>query len=292
LKLNSLLAGTLALVLITGLGAPAFAGEVIEEPGGETITFEFGFLVTDFDFEGGLTSTQEVEDDIVIPITIAFDADMPDQSSADDFGVYLYDKASINLADFLDAFFGDDSLALTTEGDFIFESSSPFSGEIEIVNDLASASDQYTVANLFVGESLENPDFDESVLFGIQLHDFDGMVFGDDSLPLTPLNLADFEANSAIIVILPDEEIPLGQSISSIEDLALIEEIDPIIIEGEIIYFINPIDTTPIGGELLPIDSAALLLAGAQTNALWIMSALAVIGSVAFGALYITSKKN
>jgi len=48
----------------------------------------------------------------------------------------------------------------------------------------------------------------------------------------------------------------------------------------------------PVGGELLPIDSTALLLAGAQTNAVWILSALAVIGSIAFGALYITSKKN
>ena len=47
-----------------------------------------------------------------------------------------------------------------------------------------------------------------------------------------------------------------------------------------------------VGGEFLPIDSTALLLAGAQTNAVWLMSALAVIGSVAFGALYITSKKN
>jgi len=47
-----------------------------------------------------------------------------------------------------------------------------------------------------------------------------------------------------------------------------------------------------VGGEFLPIDSTALLLAGAQTNAVWIMSALAVIGSVAFGALYLTLKKN
>ncbi len=47
-----------------------------------------------------------------------------------------------------------------------------------------------------------------------------------------------------------------------------------------------------VGGELLPIDSTALLVAGAQTNAVWIMSALAVIGSIAFGALYLTSKKN
>ncbi len=47
-----------------------------------------------------------------------------------------------------------------------------------------------------------------------------------------------------------------------------------------------------VGGESLSIDSTALILAGAQTNAVWIMSALALVGSVAFGALYITSKKN
>ncbi len=47
-----------------------------------------------------------------------------------------------------------------------------------------------------------------------------------------------------------------------------------------------------VGGEFLPMDNTALLLAGAQTNAVWIMSALAVIGSVAFGALYLTTKRN
>jgi len=51
------------------------------------------------------------------------------------------------------------------------------------------------------------------------------------------------------------------------------------------------VDDEVVGGEFLPIDTTALLLAGAQTNAVWIMSALAVIGSIAFGALYITSKK-
>ena len=47
-----------------------------------------------------------------------------------------------------------------------------------------------------------------------------------------------------------------------------------------------------VGGSTMSIDTTALILAGAQTNAVWLMSALAVIGSVAFGALYITSKKN
>ncbi len=62
-------------------------------------------------------------------------------------------------------------------------------------------------------------------------------------------------------------------------------------------YGIDEITFSPetcvvVGGELLPIDSTALLLAGTQTNAVWILSALVVIGSIAFGALYITSKKN
>ena len=47
-----------------------------------------------------------------------------------------------------------------------------------------------------------------------------------------------------------------------------------------------------VGGELLPINTTALLVAGAQTNAVWIISALAVIGSVAFGALYLKTRRN
>jgi len=45
-----------------------------------------------------------------------------------------------------------------------------------------------------------------------------------------------------------------------------------------------------VGGKFLPIDTTALLLSGAQINAAWIMSALVVIGSIAFGALYITTR--
>lgn len=47
-----------------------------------------------------------------------------------------------------------------------------------------------------------------------------------------------------------------------------------------------------VGGELLPIDATALLVAGAQTNAVWMLSALAVIGSLAFGALYLKTKRD
>jgi hypothetical protein len=51
-------------------------------------------------------------------------------------------------------------------------------------------------------------------------------------------------------------------------------------------------DLMKVGGLPMVIDTTALLLAGAQTNLVWIMSALAVIGTVTFGVLYITAKKN
>jgi hypothetical protein len=47
-----------------------------------------------------------------------------------------------------------------------------------------------------------------------------------------------------------------------------------------------------VGGEFLPIDATALLVAGAQTNAVWILSALAGIVSVAFATLYIKTKRD
>lgn len=54
----------------------------------------------------------------------------------------------------------------------------------------------------------------------------------------------------------------------------------------------NPCTNCIVGGELLPIDTTALLVAGAQTSAIWILSALTVIGSVAFGTLYFKTKRD
>ena len=47
-----------------------------------------------------------------------------------------------------------------------------------------------------------------------------------------------------------------------------------------------------VGGQYLPIDATTLLVAGVQANAIWILSALAVIGSVAFGTLFITTRRS
>jgi len=94
--------------------------------------------------------------------------------------------------------------------------------------------------------------------------------------------------------VLPD---PLQQGfviiVSGFQDFAdaMLSKFIEIIIDDECDIFPD-LPECVVGGELIPIDSTALLLAGAQTNAVWLMSALAAIGSVAFGALYIKSRKH
>jgi len=47
-----------------------------------------------------------------------------------------------------------------------------------------------------------------------------------------------------------------------------------------------------VGGELLSIDSTALLLAGLQSSAIWMLPVLAGVAGSAFGVLYIKSRRN
>jgi len=48
---------------------------------------------------------------------------------------------------------------------------------------------------------------------------------------------------------------------------------------------------TAVGGEFIPIDATAVLIAGAQTNALSVLGAFAVIGAIAFVTLYYSVKR-
>jgi len=54
---------------------------------------------------------------------------------------------------------------------------------------------------------------------------------------------------------------------------------------------INEISCSSIGGDFIPIDATAVLIAGAQTNALSILGAFVAIGAVAFGVLAISIKR-
>ena len=49
-------------------------------------------------------------------------------------------------------------------------------------------------------------------------------------------------------------------------------------------------DEQPVGGEFLPIDNTALLLAGLQTSAIWMLPVLA--GAAGIGAYYIKTRMN
>ena len=260
------------MVLITGLGTPAFAGEVIEEPGGETITFEFGIEVKSVDIidgDEGISSIQEVDVGDVITGTLIFDAESPDQFGLqDDIGSYPYDQLSLNI------------------GGTIFDHPNPFEGEIQVILDaLFTGNDEYFVFN---NEPLE--DTDESVFFTLGLLDSSATVFDDDSLPLTPPNLSDFDDNFAQIFVVPDDFGPFGLSISSPEDIAQLQQEAVIIIEGEIIFFILPVDDTPVAGELLSIDSTALFLAGLSQSAVWMIPTLA--GLAGAGAYLIKFRTN
>ena len=53
-----------------------------------------------------------------------------------------------------------------------------------------------------------------------------------------------------------------------------------------------PDDPDFVGGEFLPIDSTALVLAGLQTSAIWMLPVLAGVAGSAFGVLYIKSRRN
>jgi len=53
-----------------------------------------------------------------------------------------------------------------------------------------------------------------------------------------------------------------------------------------------PCEKEVVGGEFLPIDSTALVLAGLQTSAIWMLPVLAGVAASAFAVLYIKSRRN
>lgn len=52
------------------------------------------------------------------------------------------------------------------------------------------------------------------------------------------------------------------------------------------------ISSNAVGGEMMPIDTTAVLIAGIQTNAYSILGTFVTIGAIAFGALVISVKRN
>jgi len=87
-----------------------------------------------------------------------------------------------------------------------------------------------------------------------------------------------------------DNPLPPGTLIGIQKSLSYIG--DPILGSSIIVIWEYPtIDETGIGGETIPIDTAALLLAGAQSNAFSILGGLSVLGAAVFGAIFLLNRR-
>ncbi len=271
MKIDKLLAGTLALVLIAGLGTPAFAGI----PTGELITFEFEMEVTDIfmDVFSGIALAQDVEVGDTISGTYTFDSN----AVGDDVGC--------------GTFYPFENVMVTVDGEF-FQSTPPFTPGTDLIfvgNDVGDSDDQYALQDTTL--SYEGGVEEEiSAFFFFFLDDIDKTVFDDESLPLTPPNVADFEGNFAVLVIVPGLLTDAAQSFNP-EDIGKLQTFPGgIQIEGVITSL--TIQDQVVGGELLPIDSTALLLAGLQSSAIWMLPVLAGVAGSTFAILYIKSRRN
>jgi len=80
------------------------------------------------------------------------------------------------------------------------------------------------------------------------------------------------------------------------EEVSTIDPAGNRVVVGSGLRVVADLDFLPcpvkVGGEFLPIDSTALLLAGLQSSAIWMLPVLAVVTGSAFGILYIKSRRN
>jgi len=114
----------------------------------------------------------------------------------------------------------------------------------------------------------------------------DGVVATDDGIfPAgNPRVVAKTVQNGCIVAISDNNWV--GSAVNSLDNRQL---------GLNVFTFLNEcIEPEPpvVGGELLPIDSTALVLAGLQTSAIWMLPVLAGVAGSAFGILYIKSRRN
>jgi len=265
LKVNRLLVGTLALVFIAGLQTAVFADqEIITSP----ISDEFQesksvvHVMSDADdviFDnGGVPNVVGGNLVIASPITIAEDFILNEDVLITDFHFVL------------DTFFGDTGDFTRNIEYFIFSDDGGQPGNILTSGNLVDLefkqiNDRFATVMYFLEEPFEA---ESGLTFWFGLSSEAGSFYAWSQ---TDAGEGSGACSSSLVP--PTGGWGCG---SVLHNWFLLTGHSPEI----------------VGGELLPIDSTALLLAGAQTNAVWIMAALTVIGSIAFGALYITSKKH
>jgi len=230
--LNKLLPLIIFSILIATITSPVQAG--VPEP----ITFEFEMEVNSIADDGGLlVGILEVGNTITGSYT--FDPDTPDLFPGDpSLANYDFDGLNVQF----------DSVVYQTVPPLV-------SGcdVINVDNDPVVGVDEYLVQTFCSSlKQQSGTPLTDDAIFRFALADLESTVFSDDSLPLTPPDLAEFEGNNAL--------------------LNLLDEFDTVVnIRGVITSLqLQPPQPT-VGGELLQIDSTALVLAGLQSSAIWIL---------------------
>jgi len=272
LKINSLLAGTLAFVLIAGFASPAFAEDngrvhiedsnvvtttalsTLTDANPEDIVYENsdpspgadGFLVHTFSVANDFVLENQADITDVHFILLEFaDIDFDGEIQYDIFG----DLGGNNGPDVTDILGSGSATELETE----------FLGTGNLVDRIAVWFDLEEAVPL-----------DAGVRYWLHLHAGTGFT-------------------EPAIYALEDSVDTVGECTRSYQGGILN---NPIVNCSFDSWFQITAKAQVVGGELLPIDSTALILAGLQTSAIWMLPVLAGVAGSAFGVLYIKSRRN
>jgi len=257
LKVNRLLAGTLALVLVAGLGTPAFADQATDLAGGRVIESTQSDVALpqtvdpeDIVYENGVTDPDNGR--FIDFVVVADDFILEEDTSITDFHFVLIDTTEP---------FGFD-------GPYFYE-----------IREDASGSPGTPITDGF-STNLEQEAIEDSPLGSRFLVHFDF----EEPIPL--------DASTTYWVVL--HAGPLDDLTS--KGLGIEMSNPPLIGNPAHIHFGdgNFIPATfdnwfqitakeqVVGGEFLPIDSTALMLAGLQTSAIWMLPVLAGVAGAGF----------
>jgi len=255
----------------------AFVLDVELTPTPKPITFDLEMEVTDITGDGeglleGIVGTGDL-----IHGTYTFDPEALDLDPTSEFGLYDVDAYSLHL----------DSV--------VYENVPPFSpgfDSIFVANDFFGF-DEYGAEAVNL-EQQSGPALLEFGVFFFFLDDTDQNVFDDDSLPLEPPDLNEFEDNFAALFLSDFDLFEDGNDVSpqqlrsQLETLQTVIQINGIITSLELQPTPPPPQPPIVGGEFLVTDSTALLLAGAQSFSWMIPVVLSVLGI----GLFVVSRKS
>ena len=218
----------------------------------EVVTVDFEMEVTEVDDVDNLLGGTVVLGDIMTG-SYTYDTNAPDLFPAQS-GRYQIDAFSFQL----------DSISFESN-----PSSDPGSDIIIIISDIAP-SDRYSILVRTLEQQSGPPLPNGEIVFSFTLADNTETLFSDDSLPPFPPPLSSF-----------------GEKFGFFDAESLDEE-DFVEVNAIVTSITVQTDDEVVGGEIIPIESASLLLAGAQTFSWMIPVVLSVLGI----GLFVVSRKS